>query len=40
MMHKEQNSYDTLPQILAGNSSKYGGAKNAIRDKAFCIWQK
>ncbi len=39
-MQKKLESYNTLPQILAGNSSKYGDTKTAIRDKAYGIWQK
>ena len=37
---KKLNSSNTLPQILAGNSSKYSDGKTAIRDKAYGIWQK
>lgn len=39
-IQKKLQSCDTLPQILAGNYSKYGDKKTAIRDKAYGIWQK
>ena len=39
-MQKHMDSYNTLPQILAGNFSTYGDTKTAIRDKAYGIWQK
>ncbi len=39
-MQKKLDNYNTLPQILAGNLSKYGDTKTAIRDKAYGIWQK
>ncbi len=39
-IQKKLDSCNTLPQILAGNLSKYGDTKTAIRDKAYGIWQK
>jgi long-chain acyl-CoA synthetase len=40
MMQKTLRGCNTLPQILAENSSKYGDKKTAIRDKAYGIWHK
>ncbi len=39
-MQNKPDSFNTLPHILAGNVSKYGDTKTAIRDKAYGIWQK
>ena len=39
-IQEKLHSHNTLPQILAENSSKYGDKKTAIRDKAYGIWQK
>jgi long-chain acyl-CoA synthetase len=39
-IQKKFSSPHTLPQILAGNLSKYGDGETAIRDKAYGIWQK
>jgi long-chain acyl-CoA synthetase len=39
-IQKKPLGYNTLPQILADNVTKYGDKKTAIRDKAYGIWQR